>query len=273
MAIDHQTSEVRWTIADEPAIRVPPTSANCPRPQYLPDPRDGSLYKLQGLGGLKKLPYTIPQLVASAPCKSSDGILYSGKKKDTWFLIDPKTGKREKVLGFGAAPEASDAIGWATSRSIYLGRTQYTVLMVDSKSTDKRPWNVTFYDYASHTMAPELSNEYEYLHVTSSESGSIVTLDRKTGKFIWERKFASPVIAVFLLGREGLLSVPFNTVSQKVLEDAIKYSKDGYNENFELFRTLYVGEHSTGLYAIPSHVGKDEPVISTGHNVKQIAGE
>lgn len=274
MAIDPQSHDVRWTIDDEPAIRVPPTSANCPRPQYLPDPRDGSLYKLQGLGALKKLPYTIPQLVASAPCKSSDGILYSGKKKDTWFLIDPKTGRREKVFGFGAAPiDANEAIGWATSRAIYLGRTQYTVLMVDSKSEDKRPWNVTFYDYASHTMAPELSKQYEYIHVTSSESGSVVTLDRKTGSFIWEKQFSSPVIAVFLLGREGLLSVPFNTVSQKVLDDAVKYSKDGYNKNFELFRTLYVGEHWSGIYALPSHVGKDEPIISSGINLKQITGK
>lgn len=76
-----------------------PTNSDVPNPQYLPDPRDGSLYQLGDMGGLKKLPYTIPQLVASAPCRSSDGILYSGKKSDTWFLIDPKTGQREKVLG------------------------------------------------------------------------------------------------------------------------------------------------------------------------------
>ena len=29
---------------------------------------------------LKKLPFTIPELVAASPCKSSDGILYTGKK-------------------------------------------------------------------------------------------------------------------------------------------------------------------------------------------------
>lgn len=112
------------------------------------------------MGGLKKLPYTIPQLVASAPCRSSDGILYSGKKKDTWFLIDPKTGRREKVVGFGA--DSKDSIGWATSRAVYLGRTQYTVLMYDSMAKDKntKPWNVTFFDYSAHTMAPEVSSEY-----------------------------------------------------------------------------------------------------------------
>lgn len=143
----------------DPAVKAATFSESSVSP-YLPDPRDGSLYQLGDMGSLKKLPYTIPQLVASAPCRSSDGILYSGKKKDTWFLIDPKTGKREKVVGFGA--DSKDSIGWATSRSVYLGRTQYTVLMYDSRTKDKntKPWNVTFFDYSSHSMAPEVSNEY-----------------------------------------------------------------------------------------------------------------
>lgn len=87
-----------------------PTNSDVPNPQYLPDPRDGSLYQLGDMGGLKKLPYTIPQLVASAPCRSSDGILYSGKKSDTWFLIDPKTGQREKVLGKRASSTLSSSV-------------------------------------------------------------------------------------------------------------------------------------------------------------------
>ena len=163
-AIDPLTSETRWSFADEPAIKVPNPS-ECKAPHYLPDPRDGSLYMMNGMeGGVKKLPYTIPQLVANAPCRSSDGILYSGKKSDTWFMIDPKTGRREKVLGFGshASIDNNESIGWATSRSIYLGRTQYTVMMYDSLANDKnsKPWNVTFFDYTSHSMAPELSDKY-----------------------------------------------------------------------------------------------------------------
>lgn len=112
---------------------------------------------------MKKLPYTIPELVKIAPCKSSDGILYSGKKSDSWFMIDPKTGQREHVFGFGAQQkpkQSSDSIGFATSRAVYLGRTQYTVLMYDSKSTDAKPYNITFFDYNSHTMAQEVSDKY-----------------------------------------------------------------------------------------------------------------
>ena len=49
------------------------------RPAFLPDPKDGSLYAFgKNLEGLKKLPFTIPELIAASPCKSSDGILYTG---------------------------------------------------------------------------------------------------------------------------------------------------------------------------------------------------
>jgi serine/threonine-protein kinase/endoribonuclease IRE1 len=53
------------------------------RPLFLPDPKDGSLYVLGSSEreALKKLPFTIPQLVASSPCRSSDGILYTGMIK------------------------------------------------------------------------------------------------------------------------------------------------------------------------------------------------
>lgn len=236
-AVDLVTSEIRWQIKDEPTIKSPSTN-DFPMPQYLPDPRDGSLYQLGGLNGLKKLPYTIPELVASAPCRSSDGILYSGKKSDTWFLIDPKTGKREKVLDFGSSNEKqnSESIGWATSRGVFLGRTQYTVMMYDSLTKDKnsKPWNVTFFDYSSHTMAPELTQEYEWLHLSSSVTGQTVTLNRFKGTFMWQKDLESPVVAVFLLGPDGLLSVPFTTVSDDALQNIIDYAKEGHKTDVKL---------------------------------------
>lgn len=81
-------------------MKVPTQHAN-PMPQFLPDPRHGFLYMYGPMGDqmLKKLPFTIPELVANAPCRSSDGILYTGKKSDTWFMIDPLTGTRKHVSG------------------------------------------------------------------------------------------------------------------------------------------------------------------------------
>ncbi|XP_052869264.1 serine/threonine-protein kinase/endoribonuclease IRE1 [Anopheles cruzii] len=287
-AIEPLTGETRWSIDDEPTIRVPsPSSMSA---HYLPDPRDGSLYRMNGLeGGLKKLPYTIPQLVASAPCRSSDGILYSGKKSDVWFLIDPKTGKREKVLGFGGPlpsqqPPAtrdgvgtgagSDAIGWATSRAVYLGRTQYTVMMYDSQATagNSKPWNVTFFDYTAHTMAPELSKEYEFLHLTSSSSGLTATFEQKKGTPLWQKDLSSPVVAVFLLSSEGLLSVPFQTVSDEVLQEVNERAKSGNYDDLKLFETVYVGEAGNNLYAIPSLVDKSTATLPSEPSINLLGG-
>lgn len=273
-AIDPITSEIRWSISDDPPL-ISENQPNVPVKQYLPDPRDGSIYQLGDMGDLRKLPYTIPQLVANAPCRSSDGILYSGKKSDTWFLVDPKTGRREKVLGFGSMEkQEGESIGWATSRAVYLGRTQYTVMMYDSLMRDKnvKPWNITFYDYTSHSMAPDISSEYEYIHLAATLSGEILTLNRKTGQFLWQRTLNSPIVSAFLLGPEGLLSVPFTSVSDDAFHAIVEESKDGNVNTIELFESLYIGEHSHGLYALPSLVDKDTPRISAKPPVKLIGG-
>ncbi|KAH8273177.1 hypothetical protein KR018_010982 [Drosophila ironensis] len=275
-AIDPVTSEIRWTIADDPPIVAEPQE-NVQVPHFLPDPRDGSIYQLGQMGSLKKLPYTIPQLVANAPCRSSDGILYSGKKSDTWYMVDPKTGRREKVMGFGETSmdgKESEQIGWATSRAIYLGRTQYTVMMFDSLAKDKnvKPWNITFYDYNALSAPPELAKEYEYIHLTTTSNGQIVTLDRKQGKFLWQRDLSSPVVAAFLLGPDGLLSVPFTTLSDEAFQAILEESKTGNVNTVKLFQSLYVGEHQKGLYALPSLVDKNTPRISTAPPVKLIDG-
>ena len=57
----------------------PPTNS----PMFLPDPRDGSLYMVNeddgsGKTNLRKMSFTIPELVQSSPCKSVDGMLYTG---------------------------------------------------------------------------------------------------------------------------------------------------------------------------------------------------
>uniref|UniRef100_A0A1Q3FEV2 non-specific serine/threonine protein kinase n=1 Tax=Culex tarsalis TaxID=7177 RepID=A0A1Q3FEV2_CULTA len=274
-AIDPMTGETRWSIADEPAIRVPSLSEM--NPHYLPDPRDGSLYTIRNPeGGLKKHQYTIPQLVANAPCRSSNGILYPGKKSDDRFLIDPKTGRREKVLGFGAPldGEKTESIRWATSKAVYLGQTQYTVMMYDSQATGRnsKPWNVTFFDYTSHTMAPELTKEYEFLHLTSSSSGLTATFEQKKGIPLWQKDVSSPVVAAFLLGSEGLLSVPFQTVSDEVLQEINERAQDGNFDNLKLFPTVYVGESSNNIYAIPSLVDKNTATLPSEPTVNLLGG-
>lgn len=71
--------------------------------------------------------------------------------------------------------------------------------------------------------------------MTSSTSGKIVTMNRQTGGFLWERfDIKSPVVAVFLLSREGFLSVPFTTVADDVIDKVVAYSKNEETSDFKL---------------------------------------
>lgn len=63
----------------EPIVQVPLNSSSG-IPIFLPDPRDGSIYLLGDVEEpLKKLPFTIQKLVSTSPCRSTDGILYTGR--------------------------------------------------------------------------------------------------------------------------------------------------------------------------------------------------
>lgn len=73
-----------------------------------------------------------------------------------------------------------------------------------------------------------------YLHFSGSSTGLTVTLDRHTGTYIWQKDLNSPVVAVFLLGPEGLLSVPFTTVSDEALKTIIEDARDGQQSNIKL---------------------------------------
>lgn len=51
---------------------------------------------------------------------------------------------------------------------------------------------------------------------------------------MWQKDLNSPVVAVFVLGPEGLLSVPFTTVSDAALKNIIEYARDGQQNDIKL---------------------------------------
>ncbi|XP_047529274.1 serine/threonine-protein kinase/endoribonuclease IRE1 [Vanessa atalanta] len=275
VAVEPQSGNIIWKLKDEPVVKVPNQHANL-MPQFLPDPRHGFLYMYGPRGDkqmLKKLPFTIPELVANAPCRSTEGILYTGKKSDTWFMLDPLTGTREHVSGFDSSKifnSDNDHTCEGKKRGVYIARTEYNILMHDANNENQN-WNVTFYDYTSHAMGKEMLNDYGIIHFTSTSNGRIMSFDRKTGDLVWSHNFETPVVAAYLLDREGLLSVPFNSIGDDtldhIMEDAstLRNGQGIKNSNIELYPTLYIGEHNHGLYALSSLVDKNTVTISTGH--------
>ncbi|KAM5328708.1 serine/threonine-protein kinase/endoribonuclease IRE2 isoform 4-T4 [Glossophaga mutica] len=136
-ALSKQTGDLKWTLKDDPIIQRPMYITET---AFLSDPADGSLYFLgtQKQQGLMKLPFTIPELVHASPCRSSDGVFYTGRKQDAWFVVDPESGETQMTL-------TTEAL--STPR-LYIGRTQYTVTMHDPRAPDLR-WTTTYRCYSA----------------------------------------------------------------------------------------------------------------------------
>ncbi|XP_016521220.1 serine/threonine-protein kinase/endoribonuclease IRE1-like isoform X2 [Poecilia formosa] len=175
-AISKQTGDIKWTLREDPVIQVP---NYLEEPGFLPDPNDGSLYVLGGKHkeGLMKLPFTIPELVQSSPCRSSDGMLYTGKKHDVWFVVDPETGEKQTSL----TTSSSESI-CPNTPLLYIGRTEYMVTMFDTKIQELR-WNATYNDYSAHPY--DEKQNYKMAHLVSSGDGLVVTVDRESGVYLY----------------------------------------------------------------------------------------
>ncbi|XP_018577852.1 serine/threonine-protein kinase/endoribonuclease ire-1, partial [Anoplophora glabripennis] len=273
-AIEQQTGKIRWKIKEQPIVQVPLDVPNAILPIFLPDPRDGSLYLLDNSREpLQKLPFSIPQLVSSSPCRSSDGILYTGKKKDIWFKLDPITGNKEQVLGWD---DHGTQCPVDSKTSIYIGRTKYDIKMVNGNNPANK-WNVTFYVYAAADMSKEELNNYDLVHFTSSSSGRVIILDRRRGSLLWDGDLGSPVVGTYLLDPEGLISVPYTSLANHTIIYLLQQliSHNGLLENsnhMRLYPTLYIGEHVHGLYATRSLVDQNVVTITASDSGPLLLG-
>ncbi|GCB80293.1 hypothetical protein scyTo_0016150 [Scyliorhinus torazame] len=267
-AVSKQTGSIKWTLKEDPVLQVP---MHLTEPAFLPDPNDGSLYTLGGKNneGLTKLPFTIPELVQASPCRSSDGVLYMGKKQDIWYVVDPMTGVKQQTL------TASFAESMCPSTPLlYLGRTEYTITMYDTKNRELR-WNATYFDYSA--TLPDEDTEYKMLHFVSNGDGLVVTVDSESGDILWIQNYASPVVAMYIWQREGLRKVMHTNVGIETLRyltfmsgEVGRITKWKYpfpkeaETKQKLMPTLYVGKYSTSLYASSSLVHEGVAVVPRG---------
>ncbi|XP_027539843.1 serine/threonine-protein kinase/endoribonuclease IRE2 isoform X1 [Neopelma chrysocephalum] len=275
-AVSKSTGDIKWTLKDDPILQVPVYVAE---PAFLPDPNDGSLYILGGKNkeGLMKLPFTIPELVQSSPCRSSDGVLYTGKKQDTWFVVDPKSGEKQTTL----STEAWDGL-CPSSPLLYIGRTQYVITMYDTKSRELR-WNATFSEYSAPLC--EESCHYKMAHLASSGDGLVVTLDKESGEVLWAQNYGSPVVGIYVWHQDSLRRIPHLNLAMETLRyltfqsqdiHVLKWSyqsvKDFAATKTQLLPALYVGKHATSFYALTSLVHGSVALVPQGITLARIDG-
>ncbi|XP_029949645.1 serine/threonine-protein kinase/endoribonuclease IRE1 [Salarias fasciatus] len=280
-AVSKQTGDIKWTLREDPIIQVP---VYLSEPGFLPDPNDGSLYVLGGKHkeGLMKLPFTIPELVQSAPCRSSDGMLYTGKKQDVWFVVDPETGEKQTSL----TTSSSESI-CPNTPLLYIGRTEYMVTMFDTKTQELR-WNATYNDYSAPPY--DEKQDYKMAHLVSSGDGLVVTVDRESGDVLWSQNYGSPVIGVYLYSGDSLRHAPHLSLAMETLRfltfsaasnqadahSTLKWSyqfvKEQASAQAQLVPTLYVGKLDSHLYASTSLVHHGVSLVPRGLTLARIEG-
>ncbi|XP_003379364.1 serine/threonine-protein kinase/endoribonuclease ire-1 [Trichinella spiralis] len=247
---------------------------------FLPDPRDGSLYVINK-GELKKLPFTIPTLVQLSPCKSSDGLLFAGTKQDSWLAIHKRPYNNVEISRVDDIAQRTCPAAYKSA--IFIGRSEYRVHMVDSMNANKR-WNVTFVEYATGIIP--IQSDYSFEYYSSCSDGLLVTVDANSGRIIWSKNFNSTIVDVYQLQLDGLKRLQLNVFGKDTLEhfvdqqlaqmkDQISPTEDDtfVPSGRTLYPSVYIGEHSDGLYALPSLVDEKTVVLSFNMDkVPRIAG-
>ncbi|OBS74830.1 hypothetical protein A6R68_14633, partial [Neotoma lepida] len=271
-ALNKQTGDLKWTLKDDPIIQGPMYVTET---AFLPDPADGSLYILgtQKQQGLMKLPFTIPELVHASPCRSSDGVFYTGRKQDTWFVVDPESGETHMTL---------TTEGLSTPQ-LYIGRTQYTVSMHDPRAPALR-WNTTYRRYSAPPMD---DSPGKYMsHLTSCGMGLLLTVDPGSGTVLWTQDLGVPVMGIYTWHQDGLRQLPHLTLARDTLHFLVlrwghirlpaSSSRDTATHfsslDMQLLMTLYVGKEEAGFYVSKALVHTGVALVPRGLTLAPMDG-
>ncbi|XP_011240121.1 serine/threonine-protein kinase/endoribonuclease IRE2 isoform X3 [Mus musculus] len=271
-ALNKQTGDLKWTVKDDPIIQGPMYVTEM---AFLSDPADGSLYVLgtQKQQGLMKLPFTIPELVHASPCRSSDGVFYTGRKQDAWFVVDPESGETQMTL---------TTEGLSTPQ-LFIGRTQYTVSMHDLRTPALR-WNTTYRRYS----APLLNGSPgKYMsHLTSCGMGLLLTVDPGSGIVLWTQDLGVPVTGIYTWHQDGLHQLPHLTLARDTLHflvlrwGHIRLPASSYQDtatqfsslDTQLLMTLYVGKEEAGFYVSKALVHAGVALVPRGLTLAPMDG-
>ncbi len=211
-------------------------------------------------------------MVSASPCRSSDGILYTGKKIDEWITINAQTGEKVDVLNSDTpmCPSPSDTSFHTRSNNLlFMGKSEYQLSIFDFKTKEKT-WNLTFVDYSSSATSSIPQNAYDMLHLTSSTSGRIATIDlsNDANRFLWTHQFASPIVAMFQFN-DGitpvLRRVPFSTIGGPVNPITLRQTNP-------LYPSLYIGEmpESKSIYALSTLVDLTQTALMPTKKTKKL---
>jgi len=87
-----------------------------------------------------------------------------------------------------------DGSGGAGEGTIFIGRTEYTIVMFNSQTREIR-WNATFMDYSTHVDQDDAggpasgTSDYDLRHFASSSTGAVVTMNEVDADVMWTQDY------------------------------------------------------------------------------------
>ncbi|XP_060030086.1 serine/threonine-protein kinase/endoribonuclease IRE2 [Erinaceus europaeus] len=271
-ALSKQTGTPQWTLKDDPAPLGPMFVTET---AFLSNPSDGNLYVLgtQKQQGLMKLPFTVPELVHTSPCRSSDGVFYTGRKQDTWFVVNPESGETQRTL---TTEEPS-------APCLYIGRTQYTVTMHDPRAPTLS-WNTAYRRYSAPLMGGTPGKYTGFL--AACGVGLLLAVDPGTGMVQWSQDLGLPVTGIYTWHQDSLRQLPHLTLARETLhflalrwgrirlpaaspQDSAPHFSD---LDTQLMMTLYVGKSEGGFYVSEALVHTGVALVPRGLTLAPVDG-
>lgn len=91
------------------------------------------------------------------------------RQVDTWFAVDRLTGRRQGSVSFNGceaagtpweSPDSNRQCPNLQHPNFLIGRTEYNIMMFDSRSAGGRKWNISFYDYSSNMGSGGVGADY-----------------------------------------------------------------------------------------------------------------
>ncbi|KAG8832714.1 bifunctional endoribonuclease/protein kinase ire1 [Serendipita sp. 400] len=188
---------------------------------YIVEPQSGDIFILSPVDTedaspepLRRLPYSVPQLVEHSPF-SYDGPnrVFVGKKETSIIEIDLDDGIINSVIGGNHSwssedqedeDEEEDSTRPRRRRVVHIGRTDYTVKVF---SHNVLLQTLSFSSYGPNNMNKQIQEVWtrtpDDVYLQPSWDGQTLAFDTKGKSALWGQLFRKPIVAIFDIVTQG----------------------------------------------------------------------
>lgn len=262
--LDAQTGIEKWVI-NTPKLFSSSNSGvdgekNPSQPIFIPSV-DGSssIYVLTPDEEVKKLPVSVRDLVEHAPFQGHNGIMYIGSKETHIYAVDPLDGKLLRTYSTSEGHQLAESCP-IDSNSLFLGRADYTIRAIDSK-TGREIWNITTGEYLTSIRVPAVGNGIRL--VDSKAEGGIELIDAN-GKKQWTFIPSARAISAYAVSSNGM---GIENILLEKIYSANKLQRYNALPSHVEEPSVFIGQHDGNFFAVenPSFTTVPQyPLLTSG---------